>query len=143
MVFGTRCTRVWVAITCSTSEVPMPKASAPKAPWVEVWESPQTMVMPGWVSPAPGRSRGRCPAGLANEAVDGHTEVGGVLLQGHDLRARQRCRRSASRSGCRPSARCGRRWRRSCRGAAACGPVIRRPSNAWGEVTSWTRWRSM
>jgi hypothetical protein len=30
-------------------------ASAPKAPWVAVWLSPQTMVMPGWVSPAPGR----------------------------------------------------------------------------------------
>ena len=29
----------------------MPNASAPKAPWVEVWESPQTTVSPGWVSP--------------------------------------------------------------------------------------------
>ena len=28
--------RVWVARTCSTSDVPMPKASAPNAPWVEV-----------------------------------------------------------------------------------------------------------
>ena len=46
--------RVWVASTCSTSEVPMPKASAPKAPWVEVWESPQTMVMPGRVNPCSG-----------------------------------------------------------------------------------------
>ncbi len=45
---------VWVASTCSTSLVPMPKASAPKAPWVEVWLSPQTMVMPGWVSPSSG-----------------------------------------------------------------------------------------
>ena len=27
---------VWVASTCSTSLVPMPCASAPKAPWVEV-----------------------------------------------------------------------------------------------------------
>ena len=43
---------VWVASTCSTSLVPMPKASAPNAPWVEVWLSPQTMVMPGWVSPS-------------------------------------------------------------------------------------------
>ena len=46
--------RVWVASTCSTSVVPMPKASAPNAPWVEVWLSPQTMVMPGWVSPSCG-----------------------------------------------------------------------------------------
>ena len=30
----------------------MPNASAPNAPWVEVWESPHTMVMPGWVRPS-------------------------------------------------------------------------------------------
>ncbi len=45
---------VCVASTCSTSEVPMPKASAPKAPCVEVWLSPQTTVMPGWVRPSCG-----------------------------------------------------------------------------------------
>ena len=32
----------------------MPKASAPKAPWVLVWLSPQTIVIPGWVSPSSG-----------------------------------------------------------------------------------------
>ncbi len=32
----------------------MPKASAPNAPWVEVCESPHTIVMPGWVSPSCG-----------------------------------------------------------------------------------------
>ena len=32
----------------------MPIASAPNAPWVEVWLSPQTTVMPGWVSPSCG-----------------------------------------------------------------------------------------
>ena len=32
----------------------MPSASAPKAPWVEVWESPQTIVRPGCVSPCSG-----------------------------------------------------------------------------------------
>src|SRR5512132_861109 len=32
----------------------MPNASAPKAPWVAVWESPQTIVMPGWVRPSSG-----------------------------------------------------------------------------------------
>ena len=46
--------RDWVASTCSTSLVPIPKASAPKAPWVAVWESPQTIVMPGWVTPSSG-----------------------------------------------------------------------------------------
>ena len=40
---------VWVARTISTSLVPMPNARAPKAPWVDVCESPQTIVMPGCV----------------------------------------------------------------------------------------------
>ena len=45
---------VCVASTCSTSDVPMPCASAPNAPWVEVWLSPQTMVVPGSVKPCSG-----------------------------------------------------------------------------------------
>ena len=36
IVFGRASGRVWVAKTCSTSLVPIPNASAPKAPWVEV-----------------------------------------------------------------------------------------------------------
>ena len=54
MRFGFFWIRHCVASTCSTSEVPMPWASAPKAPWVEVWLSPQTIVMPGWVTPNSG-----------------------------------------------------------------------------------------
>ena len=45
---------VWVARTSRTWLVPMPKAIAPKAPWVEVWESPQAIVVPGWVIPCSG-----------------------------------------------------------------------------------------
>ena len=37
MFFAGFCSSVWVASTCSTSDVPMPKASAPTAPCVEVW----------------------------------------------------------------------------------------------------------
>jgi hypothetical protein len=48
------CQSVCVARTCSTSLVPMPKASAPKAPWVLVWLSPQTIVRPGRVRPSSG-----------------------------------------------------------------------------------------
>lgn len=54
MVLARPCFRVWVAITCSTSEVPIPNASDPKAPWVAVCESPQTMVVPGNVMPSSG-----------------------------------------------------------------------------------------
>ena len=32
----------------------MPNASAPNAPWVAVWLSPQTTVIPGWVNPCSG-----------------------------------------------------------------------------------------
>jgi hypothetical protein len=45
---------VCVASTCSTSLVPMPKASAPNAPCVLVCESPHTTVMPGSVAPFSG-----------------------------------------------------------------------------------------
>ena len=54
MVSGRCWCSVWVASTCSTSLVPIPKASAPSAPWVDVWLSPHTTVMPGWVSPISG-----------------------------------------------------------------------------------------
>ena len=46
--FGLRCSRHCVASTWPTSLVPMPNASAPNAPWVLVWLSPHTMVVPGW-----------------------------------------------------------------------------------------------
>ncbi len=54
MFLALRASSVWVASTCSTSLVPMPCASAPKAPWVLVWLSPQTTVMPGSVAPVSG-----------------------------------------------------------------------------------------
>ncbi len=50
-----RCsTMVWVAATCWNSVAPMPKASAPSAPWVQVWLSLQTTEAPGNVSPSSG-----------------------------------------------------------------------------------------
>ena len=54
MDLGFCCRMHCEAKTISTSLVPMPKATAPMAPWVEVWESPHTMVMPGRVSPFSG-----------------------------------------------------------------------------------------
>ena len=40
--------------TSRTCVVPMPKAMAPTAPWVEVWLSPHAIVMPGWLRPSSG-----------------------------------------------------------------------------------------
>ncbi len=54
MFFAFLASRVCVAITCSTSLVPMPCARAPNAPCVLVWLSPQTTVMPGRVAPFSG-----------------------------------------------------------------------------------------
>ena len=51
---GFCCRMHWEASTISTSLVPMPKATAPMAPWVEVCESPQTMVIPGSERPFSG-----------------------------------------------------------------------------------------
>ncbi len=57
---------VCVASTCSTSDVPMPCASAPNAPCVEVWLSPQTMVVPGRVKPCSGPITWTMPWRLSN-----------------------------------------------------------------------------
>ncbi len=54
IAFGFCCARHCVARTCSTSLVPMPKASAPNAPCVLVWLSPHTIVAPGRVRPSSG-----------------------------------------------------------------------------------------
>ena len=71
-----------MASTCSTSLVPMPKARAPKAPWVAVWLSPQTMVMPGWVRPSSGPMTWTMPC-FAVQIVEADAEflaIGGKRL---------------------------------------------------------------
>ena len=84
-VFGFCCKSVCVASTCSTSLVPMPKAKAPKAPWVAVWLSPQTIVMPGWVSPNSGPITWTIPWLAVVEVVEANAELPAVLPQGVDL----------------------------------------------------------
>ncbi len=59
---------VWVASTCSTSDVPMPKASAPNAPWVAVWLSPHTSVTPGNVKPCSGPTTWQIPWRLSSSS---------------------------------------------------------------------------
>ncbi len=68
MFFALRWISVCVASTCSTSEVPMPCASAPKAPCVEVWLSPHTMVMPGRVKPCSGPMMWTMPCRLSSSS---------------------------------------------------------------------------
>ena len=78
---------VWVASTCSTSEVPMPWASAPKAPWVEVWLSPQTIVVPGRVKPCSGPMMWTTPCRAVELVVIFDAEFARVLGQLLDLLA--------------------------------------------------------
>ena len=117
----------------------MPNASAPSAPWVAVWLSPQTMSRPGWVNPSSGpmmwtmpcrrlsrpssrmpnsrqfRSRASICSLLIGSVIGSVRGVVGTLWSSV------------------ANVRSGRRTFRPC---------SRRPSKAWGDVTSCTRWRS-
>ncbi len=59
----------------------MPKARAPKAPWVLVWLSPQTMVMPGCVQPEFRTDDVHDAAPRIAHAEQLDAEFGGILLQ--------------------------------------------------------------
>ena len=131
-----------VASTCSTSEVPMPKARQANAPCVLVCESPQTTVMPGSVAPVLGADHVHDALTLVAERKVG---LGAVLAHVGVERVDLACARSDRR--CRRSQCCvGVLW-----SAVATIELTRQglrpasfnPSNACGLVTSWTRWRSM
>ena len=79
---------VWVASTCSTSEVPMPCARAPKAPCVEVWLSPHTMVVPGSVKPCSGPMMWTMPWRAVELVEIFDAELSHVLGQRLDLEPR-------------------------------------------------------
>ena len=49
----------------------MPKASAPMAPWVLVWLSPQTMVMPGSERPSSGPMTCTMPWRSSSSGISG------------------------------------------------------------------------
>ena len=73
-------------MTCSTSEVPMPCASAPNAPCVLVWLSPHTTVMPGRVAPFSGPMTCTMPWRLCMKGKNrGGRDLRHVLVQRGDL----------------------------------------------------------
>ena len=87
IVFDSYCDMHWVASTCSTSLVPMPKASVPNAPCVEVWLSPQTIVCPGCVKPSSGPMTCTMPwlwLNMSNSVMPGFaaTALQGLKLPG-------------------------------------------------------------
>ena len=90
IVFGRAASSVWVASTCSTSEVPIPKASAPNAPCVEVWQSPQTIVIPGCVSPSSGPITWTIPSLPLPVAFSGTPNSAQFARERVELRLRER-----------------------------------------------------
>ncbi|MCK7524004.1 MAG: hypothetical protein MZV64_43450 [Ignavibacteriales bacterium] len=82
--------------------MPMPKATAPKAPCVEVWLSPQAIVMPGCVRPSSGPMTWTMPWSSLAEAEERDAELAAVALEGrHHLlgHARRRTGAAGRRSG--------------------------------------------
>ena len=133
---------VCVASTCSTSLVPMPKASAPNAPCVQVWQSPQTIVMPGLGQPQLG----------ADDVDDALAGIAQAVAAG--CRTPRSCCASASiclrrdRIGDRrPRARWSGRVIHGRDGeVGAADRAARQPQpveRLRADVTSWTRCRSM
>ena len=92
IVRGRDCTMHWVARTCSTSLVPIPKARAPKAPWVEVCESPQTMTVPGRVAPSSGPITWTMPWSGESRSMQLDAGLAGVAHQRGELPGRDRVR---------------------------------------------------
>ena len=84
------CQSAWVASTCSTSLVPIPKARAPNAPWVLVWLSPQTIVKPGRGQPQLGADHVHDPLAAALDVIERDAELATVRPHRLDLPARQR-----------------------------------------------------
>ena len=89
IVLGRACGSVCVASTCSTSDVPMPKASAPNAPWVDVWLSPHTIVMPGLRQAELRPDHVHDPFAAAAGGEQAHAELLAVRGQRVELRARE------------------------------------------------------
>ena len=91
--------------------VPMPNASAPNAPCVLVWLSPQTIVMPGSVRPSSGPMTWTMPWRPLLKSKSGTPKAAALL------RSASTCARASGsaigRCRGRRSARCDRRWQTS------------------------------
>ena len=130
--------RQCVASTSRTWLVPMPKATAPTAPWVAVWLSPHAMVMPGWLRPSSGPITWTMPCRPLSRP-NSDTPLASAL------RTRWTVISSATSS---LNGRCwpvvGMMWSSVAKvraGMRTGMPSSRRAWKACGEVTSWIRWR--
>ena len=111
----------------------MPNASAPNAPWVAVCESPQTIVMPGWVTPSSGPDHVHDALAVGAHRVDG-TPNSAQLRSSVSTCTRESSSRMRAATGV-PSV--GTLWSAvaSVRSGRRTGrPASRSPSNACGLV---------
>ena len=144
MFFAGFCTKVCVASTCSTSLVPIPNAKAPNAPWVAVWLSPQTTVIPGSVKPCSGPTTCTMPWRESSmpkySTPNSDTFCSNVLIWRRDSEDLI----PAIPFFIRPTV-VGTLWSTVASVRLGCRTDLlaaRNPPNACGEVTSCTRWRS-
>ena len=150
MFFAFFCGSVCVASTCSTSEVPMPKARAPKAPCVAVCESPQTHVVPGSVKPCSGPMMCTMPWRLSAMpkyfTPKSFTLVSNAWTCVRDATSARKASTASLPAWNASRLDVGTLWSTVASvqsGRRTSRPASRRPSKAWGDVTSWIRWRSM
>ena len=143
-VCGRVCNRHCVANTWPTSVVPMPKASAPNAPCVLVWLSPQTIVLPGWVAPSSGPMTCTMPRRSLAMFSSSTLNSAQLVSSARTCFAADSIVIGAPPNTC--SVRVGVEWSivasvRSRRRRPR--PRSRSTENACGVVTSWIRCRSM
>jgi hypothetical protein len=139
IIFGRRCTRLWVASTRVSSLVPTPNPRAPNPPLVQVWLSPHTTVAPGRVSPSSGPMTWTIPC--SGESMSNNLSLCAAKLRrmsGTKVRLRSllssvRPDRMVTLCSGDPKVSSGERT-----STARSASVVK----AWGEVTSCTRWRS-
>ena len=113
----------------------MPTASAPNAPWVDVWLSPQTIVIPGCVRPCSGPITCTMPwpgSPIAYSRMPNSSQFWAstcICLAEIGSRTGRWMSVVGTLWSIVATVRSGRRTVR---------PASRRPSNACGDVTSWT-----
>ena len=116
----------------------MPKASAPIAPCVAVWLSPQTIVMPGWLRPCSGPMMWTMPWSMLVDREIGNAEFLHVALERVDLQLRFRIVDAAAAA----ALVVGMLWSATAivaSGRRTLRPASFSPSKACGVVTSWIR----
>ena len=140
MLLAGFCSSVCVASTCSTSDEPMPNASAPMAPCVEVWLSPHTIVMPGRLMPCSGPMM--CTMPWRGSLTGKYGTPNSTTLRS----SVSTCNRLSGSEMPALRSEVGMLWSTTAMvasGRRTFRPAMRSPSNACGLVTSWVRWRSM